>query len=110
MARYQFPPKEILIQPYMAAVGIGPFTFDLSGQLPAGDNIASITVVSYLDGLNTTVNLISGVPTVVANVVTVYFQYPGLALHGTHKLTFQYVLVSTRRDEADFWGVVVKDV
>ena len=101
---------EILVQPYMAAVGIGPFTFDLSGQLPAGDNINTIVVASYLGVVDTTANLISGVPTVALNVVTVFFQYPGAALHGTHKLTFEYVLVSTRQDEADFWGVVVKDV
>jgi len=94
----------------MAAVGIGPFTFDLSGQLPTGDNIATITVASYLGTTNTTAFLISGVPTVALNIVTVYFQYPGVGLHGTHKLTFQYVLASTRQDEADFWGVVVTDV
>lgn len=109
MSEYQLDGK-ILIQPYMAAVGIGPFTFDLSGQLPVGDNINTITVASYLGAVNTTANLISGVPTVALNIVTVFFQYPGVNLHGTHKLTFQYVLVSTRQDEADFWGVVVKDV
>ena len=105
---YQFPPDTIMIQPY--ALAIGPFTFDLSGQLPAGDDIASIIVATYLDGVDTTASLISGVPTEVANVITVYFDYPGVALHGTHKLTFEYTLVSGATDEADFYGIMVKDV
>ena len=98
----------IVIQPY--TIALGPFTFDLSGDLPSGDNIASIIVASYLGTLDTTANLISGVPTVALNVVTVYFDYPGAALHGTHKLTFEYTLVSGATDEADFWGVLVKDI
>lgn len=98
----------IRVQPYTLAMG--PFTFDLSADLPSGDNIASIIVASYLGTVDTTANLISGVPTVALNVVTVYFDYPGAALHGTHKLTFEYTLASGATDEADFWGVLVTDI
>lgn len=110
MSEYQLDGK-IVIQPY--ALAIGPFTFDLSAQLPAGDNINVIVVASYLGAVDTTASLISGVPTVALNVVTIYFDYPVLLLVpllGTHKLTFEYTLVSGATDEADFWGVVVKDV
>ena len=102
------PRDDIIIQPY--TVAMGPYTFDLSGQLPTGDDIASIIVASYLGTVDTTANLISGVPTVAANVVTVYFDYPGAALHGMHKLTFEYTLVSGATDEMDFRGIEVKDI
>jgi len=104
---YQFTVGEILIQPYAEA--IGPFTFDLSGQLPSGDDVASVIVASYLSSLDTTANLINGIPALAANVVTVYFDYPGAGLHGIHKLTFEYTLVSGAKDEADFWSVKVED-
>ncbi|MBU1008453.1 hypothetical protein KKA53_05245 [Candidatus Dependentiae bacterium] len=105
---YQFTIAEILIQPY--AVAIGPFTFDLSNQLPSGDDIDSVTVVSTLGGVETTDDLISGTPTVASNIVTMYFDYPGATRHGKHKITFKYTLVSGAKDEADFYKVVVADV
>ena len=107
MTTYQFPQARLLIQPY--AVAIGPFTFDLSAQLPTGDDIASIAVVSTLAGVVTTTDLISGTPTVTSNVVSVYFDYPGSTKHGNHKLTFKYTLASGAKDEADFFRVVVGD-
>ena len=110
MADYQFPTATILIQPYADA--IGPFTFDLSPQLPSGDDIASVIVASYLDGVDTTASLIAS-DSLANNVVTIYFDYPLVVLVpllGTHKLTFEYTLVSGAKDEADFWGVIVKDV
>ena len=109
MSDYQFPiVGDVLIQPY--ADGIGPFTFDLSPQLPAGDDIATIVVASSLAGEDSTADLIHGTPTVADNVVSVYFDYPGPTKHGNHKLTFKYTLASGAKDEADFYRVVVKNV
>ena len=105
--RYQFTVNVILIQP--SAAGIGPFSFDLDPQLPTGDNINLIEVKSYLGTTETTSELISGVPTVTSNVVSVYFDYPGASLHGDHKLTFIYTLASGAIDEADFFKVTVSD-
>jgi hypothetical protein len=105
--RYQFPVDVILIQP--SAVGIGPFSFDLGPQLPTGDNINLIEVKSHLGTTETTSGLISGVPAVAGNIVSVYFNYPGTDLHGDHKLTFIYTLVSGAIDEADFFKVTVSD-
>lgn len=106
MNNFQFLQSEILIQSY--ADSIGPFTFDLSLQLPSGDDIATIIVKSSLGGADTTADLINGTPTVAANVASVYFDYPGAERHGSHKLTFQYTLVSGAKDEADFYKVTVK--
>lgn len=108
MAEPQFDRDTILIQPY--ATAIGPFKFDLSKELPTGDNISAVLVKAYLDGTDTTTDLISGTPTVANNIVSVYFKYPGTTKHGIHKLTFQYTLVSGAKDEADFYGVEVADV
>lgn len=104
---YQFPTSTILIQP--SATGIGPFSFDLGPQLPPGDDIVSIEVRSYLGTTETTEFLISGMPTEAGNIVSVYFTYPGPALHGKHKLTFIYTLNSSAVDEADFFMVQVLD-
>ena len=95
----------ILVQP--SAAGIGPFTFNLGPQLPSGNNIASVVVKSYLDATETTEHLISGVPTVTDNVVSVYFKYPGATQHGEHKVTFIYMLAGGEVDEADFFKVRV---
>jgi hypothetical protein len=105
--RYQFTVSVILVQP--SAAGIGPFSFDLGPQLPTGDDIVSIVVKSYLDTIETTSSLISGGPTVAGNIVSVYFDYPSADLHGDHKLTFIYTLVSGAIDEADFFKVTVSD-
>jgi len=107
MGDYQFQLAEILIQPYVDE--IGPFTFDLSAQLPATDDIASVLVKSYLDDTETTSELIAS-SSVTDNVVTIRFNYPGSTLHGTHKITMSYTLASGAKDEADFYGVLVKDV
>jgi len=108
MTEPQFARDVILIQAY--ALAMGPFTFDLSGQLPTGDDIATVTVIAYLGKRVTTTDLISGTPTVAANVVSLYLKYPGTTKHGLHKLTFQYTLASGAKDEADFLGVMVTDV
>lgn len=107
MSVYQFSENRILIQP--GALNIGPFTFDLSPQLPGGDDIATVEVVATLDGVDKTADLISGTPTVLNNVVSVRFNYPGAALHGSYKLTFWYTLTSGAKDEADFYRVQVTD-
>ena len=105
--RYQFDIKTIRIQP--SASGIGPFAFDLDPQLASGNDIASVVVKTYLSTAETTEHLISGTPTVSSNVVSVYFDYPGSALHGDHKITFIYTLVGEEIDEADFFKVRVTD-
>lgn len=98
---------DILIQP--SASGIGPFTFRLGPQLPSGNDIVSVVVKAYLDNVDKTSDLISSTPTVASNVVSVYFKYPGVSLHGEYKLTFIYTLVGGEIDEADFFKVRVAD-
>lgn len=107
MANYQFQNARILIQPYASA--IGPFKFDLSDFLPAGDDAASVTVKSYLNSTETTTDLISS-SSLATNIVSVYFKYPGSTKHGIHKLTFQFTLASGGKDEADFYGVEVTSI
>ena len=103
---YQFLIKEILVQPYAQAAG--PYNFDLSPQLPEGDNVAACDVEASLDGSDTTADLIAS-KSLSENEVSIYFNYPGAEKHGRHKLRFKYTLQSGAKDEADFGYVVVKD-
>jgi len=99
---YQFYEDTIIIQP--SAVGIGPYKFDLSPALPEGDGIATVAVKSYLDGVDTTADLISS-SSEAADVVSVYFKYPTGEL-GNHKLVFEYTLDSGATHEAAFYSVL----
>lgn len=68
----------------------GPLRFNFKGALPdpVGDPIASAAVKSYLNGEETTDDLIaqaSHEPT----AVLVWLSYPGEDLHGKHTLEFK---------------------
>jgi len=110
--QYSFDEADILIQP--SSDNVGPFTFDLSPQLPAGSNISTITVKTYKgnSSVETTSYLVDPdfVPVVAANVVSVKFKWPGAEYKGSHKITFIYETDSGLVDEADFWRVLVQDV
>jgi len=69
----------------------GPHSFSFKGRLPdpAGDPIAAVDVKSFLDGMDTTADLISGIPDVATPQVGVLFKYPGDALKGRHILQFK---------------------
>lgn len=103
---FQFPDARILIQPY--SDHIGAFTFDLSPQLPEGDDITECSVKASLKGVDTTSQLIAG-SSLSENKVLVYFDYPGDGYCGHHELQFKYTLQSGAKDEARFGYVVVKE-
>ena len=109
---YAFEEADILVQPN--SDNLGPFTFDLSPQIQTGMVINDITVKTY-KGKNsptetTSVLVDTPAPTVAANVVSVYFKWPGDAYKGSHKITFIYKTVCGFEDEADYWRVLVQDV
>lgn len=108
MSDYQFSKTEIKIQPYADA--IGPFTFDLGPQFPTGTTLASVIVKSWLGAVETTSDLIHSSGITTGDIVGVYFDYPGDAKLGKHKLTFEYTLDTGAKDEADFYCVNVLKV
>jgi hypothetical protein len=67
----------------------GPYRFNFQGALPdaTGDPIQSAQVKSYLNGVETTAQLIQFSP-LESPVVKIWFNYPGVDLHGKHTLVF----------------------
>ena len=104
----QFAEARILVQP--TSDGLGPFVFDLDPQLPDGISIATVAVKSFRYTTESTTDLIYSTALLSANRVSVHFKWPGTALVGNHKLTFEYDDGSNFNDEADFWCVVVQAV
>lgn len=92
---FDFEVSEIKINPATSAWG--PFRFNLKPVLPnpTGDPVASVTVESFLDGTETTTDLISSSSMAsVSNAVDVWFKYPGVTKTGQHILEFSATLVS----------------
>jgi hypothetical protein len=67
----------------------GPYRFDFQGALPdpTGDLIVSGQVKSYLNGTETTVQLIHSAQ-LESTVIKIWFNYPGVQYHGKHTLLF----------------------
>ncbi|NLI33974.1 MAG: hypothetical protein GX422_14525 [Deltaproteobacteria bacterium] len=74
----------------------GPYRFSLKWALPnpTGDPLASCTVKSFLNGTETTTDLISSSSMAsIGNAVDVWFKYPGAEKTGQHILEFTATLV-----------------
>jgi hypothetical protein len=72
-----------------ATLAWGPYRFNFQGVLPdpAEDPIVSALVKSYLNGAETTAQLIDSFQ-VESPVIEVWFNYPGTQYHGKHTLVF----------------------
>lgn len=70
-------------------VSWGPIRFSFRGAMPdpVGDQLTSVTVKSFLNGEETTDDLISA-STHEPTAALVWFTYPGEELHGKHTLEF----------------------
>ena len=68
----------------------GPIRFSFRGAMPdpTGDQLASVEVKSFLNGVETTEDLISA-SAHESTAVLVWFTYPGEELHGKHTLEFR---------------------
>jgi len=81
------------------------------GAIPYNTVVNSVVVTAYdVDGTDVTSLLISGTPSVAANIVTVVLTYPTAWGEGRYKLSFKLTLNNTDIENFDFPGVQAKDV
>ncbi len=73
-----------------ATLAWGPYRFNFQGAVPdpEGNPIVSATFRSYRNGTETSAQLIQS-SQVESPVVNVWFNYPGVDLHGKHTLLFR---------------------
>jgi hypothetical protein len=88
----------------------GPFSFDFSKGLPAGDPISAAVVTSYLGDLETSALLVEfgSVEVVDGAKVQLRLQYPGAGYLGNHELRFALTLDSGAKHRFAFGYVVVQ--
>ena len=101
------------------SLNYGPFTFDLTLAAPSGAVISSVVVTSYsgkvqpsaalADEIETTTELIdSGLGGATGDyVVSVYFNYPGVALEAFHTLVLTVTWDNTAVHSYFFYKVKV---
>lgn len=101
------------------SVNYGPFTFDLTGVAPDGAVISSVAVTSYsgkvqpsaelADETETTTELIDVALTGSTGdyVVSVYFNYPGVALEANHTLVLTVTWDNTAVHSYFFYKIKV---
>ena len=101
------------------SLNYGPFTFDLTDVAPSGAVISSVAVTSYSGKVNpsneladeteTTTELIDAALTASTGdyVVSVYFNYPGVALEANHTLVLTVTWDNTAVHSYFFYKVMV---
>ena len=107
--------KNIIVQPNTNGATY-TFTFSVcssatanDGFLPYGETISSVAVTAHTEsGTDATSSLITGIPTVSSNVVTVRLKYPSAV--GTYHLQFVLTLASGGIEEADFNRVISQNL
>ena len=87
----------------------GPFAFDVSASLPAGDALtAETTVTSAINGVDSTAALIeAGSISIESATINLRLQYPGDGMVGSHVLSFNLALASGAKHRLDFGYVKV---
>lgn len=88
----------------------GPYSFDFTSAIPAGDSLVSATVTSLLllGGTDSTTALIApGSVAVVGNAVQLRLQFPGAAFIGSHVLNFLVECQGGAQQRFTFGYVVV---
>ena len=103
----EFPITKIVIRPLTDYWG--PFAFNVSASLPAGDALtAQTTVTSFLNGVESTAHLIeAGSMSIDSATISLRFQYPGNDRVGSHELRFNLVLASGAKHTLIFGFVKV---
>lgn len=92
-----------------ATLAWGPYHFNFQGVLldPAEDPVVSALVKSYLNGTETTAQLIES-SQVESPVVKVWFDYPGDPYHGKHTLVFTLTAQDGGENSFEFGFVDVR--
>jgi len=111
MIGFDFDKDEIRVR--QTTDKVGPYRFQFAAWLPSARTISSVTVRSYLKGVESSQYLLDPATALLNTTdVDVYVQWPddgqGTDFKGRHRLVFEFVFDDASTDEAHFDDVLVQ--